>query len=217
MLLVSPAVVIDAPRCFASRDLMRRSAARPAGAASPSRRRRRRSARSTGSRSSCGSSARTRPRPETPFGIRARLKPAGKRARFEIATRTLSSSQSRTQPIGPSPGGVRAVLDGVGEQFVQGQRDRDRLDLRQGPSRGAVAGDAAADRPAEGSLHRAGDRLHHADDRERPVGADLQSVDLGDRLHLADDLVDRRRRPRASARRSAGADRRRPCRLFLMR
>ena len=46
-----------------------------------------------------GSSARTRPRPETPFGIRARLKPSGRRARFEIATRTRSPSQSRTQPI----------------------------------------------------------------------------------------------------------------------
>ena len=50
-----------------------------------------------------GSSARTRPRPETPFGMRARLKPSGRRARFEMATRTLSSSQSRTQPIVPSP------------------------------------------------------------------------------------------------------------------
>ena len=35
-----------------------------------------------------GSSAWTRPSPDTPFGIRARLKPLGRRARLEIATST---------------------------------------------------------------------------------------------------------------------------------
>ena len=53
--------------------------------------------------------------------------------------------------------------------------------------------DRQQNRLAEAALHRAGDRLDHALQAQRPGHADLQSVDLRDRLHLRDDLGHHRR------------------------
>ena len=157
-----------------------------------------------------GSSARTRPRPETPFGIRARLKPAGSWARLRDGDAHAAGLALERAVDALVAVALGTVLDGVGEQLVQRQRDRDRLALGQDPVGHARPVDAAVRSSGRRCAHRAGDRLEHPHHRQRPGVADLQAVDLRDRLHLADDLVDRRRRPRACAWRSAAAARPRP-------
>ena len=158
-----------------------------------------------------GSSARTRPRPETPFGMRARLKPAGRRARFEIGDAdavVVAVEHAADRAVAP----IRSALcltalvsssfrvSAIGIASASGRLQPTAL----------AAVDPAVDRPAEGALHRAGDRLEHADDRRaarpsRPAGRrPARSPAPGRRPRRSP------RRPRASARRSAAAGRRRP-------
>jgi hypothetical protein len=59
------------------------------------------------------------------------------------------------------------MLDGVGQQLVEGQRDRDRLGLGQ-HQRPALAGHLDLDRAAEGALHRLRDRPHDLPTRSGP-------------------------------------------------
>ena len=198
--------------CFADRDLMRRSEPLRAARARPSRRPPRRPARSTGSRCACGSSARTRP--EARDAVRDARQVEAARQPRPVRDRHPRRCSRRSRGRSRSPrrrlAGALCLIALVSSSLTS---------ARSGSPRPRAASSSAAPAPstlqwivpAEGPLHRAGDRLEHADaSRSGPVVADLQAVDLGDRLHLADDLVDRRRRPRASARRSAAAGRRRP-------
>ena len=102
-----------------------------------------------------GSSARTRPRPDTPPGTCARLKPRQPARVGDVdahAPRRRSDSSQRTLAL-------RAVLDGIGQQFVEGQRDRDRLGLGQQQRAASSPATLHRDRAAEGALHRRGDGL----------------------------------------------------------
>ena len=111
-----------------------------------------------------------------------------------------------------------AVLDGIGQQLVDASARSGSTRPRAAPTRrGAGRSSAKRDRAAEGALHRLRDGLDHAGHAQRPGRADLQAVDLRDRLHLAD-------RPRTSPPATSGlraaiccSSPATPCRLFLMR
>jgi hypothetical protein len=95
-----------------------------------------------------------------------------------MRTRALVHAASQRRPV------ALPVLDGVGQQFVERQRDRDRLGLGQQPAA------APRRRPAPGCCGRrcaapTRDGLQHMRHAQRPAGAHLQAVDLRDGLHLA--------------------------------
>ena len=140
-----------------------------------------------------GSSARTSPSPDTPFGMRARLKPLGQRGTVrDRDANAVVAAVERAGDLVPGAGRLLCLMALVSSSLRVSAIGIDSTSGRVHRS-ARRAFDAAADRPAERALHRARDRLDHAHHRQRPVLADLQAVDLRDRLHLADDLVDRRR------------------------
>ena len=179
---------------LAERDLMRRRAARRAARSVDAWRRRRRRCCSIDRLAlRRGSSARTRPRPETPLGIRARLKPAGSaRAVARSRCATPSSSQS-------SDAVDRAVAPSVAlclTALVSSSLSVSAIGIASTSGRLHAAASPPSTRQWIGRPKvRCTEPVIASstlDDRSGPVGADLQAVDLRDRLHLADDLVDRR-------------------------
>jgi hypothetical protein len=80
-----------------------------------------------------------------------------------IADHVARHAAARTQAV------ARAVLDGIGQQFVERQRDRDRLGLGQQAS-GRPASDVTTwTAAAEGALHRRRDGLEHMRHAQRPA------------------------------------------------
>ena len=126
--------------------------------------------------------------------------------RCGCATRTPSPSQASAQRTSPCALCLTALVSSslmvsaIGIDSASGSSMRRRL----------VAAHLHPHRAAEGALHRPRDRLDHAGHAQRPAGADLQPVDLRDRLHLADRLRSASPPPRGGARRSAAAARPRP-------
>ena len=124
--------------------------------------------------------------------------PGRQRAGFEIATRTPSSPHSSTQPIASSAASRSLCLTAL----VSSSFRVSAIGIASTSGRFHAAARAPSMRQAIGRPNvRCTEPViasSTADDRSGPSRADLQAVDLRDRLHLADHLVDRRRPPRAA-------------------